>query len=48
MPVRTENLDQAIAEVIGTFGGAEEISVRLREDIVNYIVLLYSKTRSAM
>ena len=34
MPVWTEDLDQAIAEVIGTFDGVEEISAGLREDVV--------------
>ena len=37
MDVRTEDLDKAIAEVIGTFDGVEEISAEQREDIVNYI-----------
>ena len=32
--IGTEDLDQAISEVIGTFDGVEEISVGLREDIV--------------
>ena len=31
--IETEDLDQAISEVIGTFDGVEEISVGLREDI---------------
>ena len=30
-------LDKAIAQVIGTFDGVEEISVEIREGIVNYI-----------
>ena len=30
-------MDKAIAEVIGTFDGVEEISVELRESIVNEI-----------
>ena len=37
MPVCTEDLDKAKAEVTGTFHGVEEISVELRESIVNYI-----------
>ena len=37
MPVRREDLDKAIAEVIGTFDGAEEISAGLREGILNYM-----------
>ena len=37
MPVCTEDLDKAIAKVIGTFDGVEEISAELRESIVNYI-----------
>ena len=37
MPVRTEDLDTAIAEVTGTFDGVEEISAELREGIVNFI-----------
>ena len=37
MAVRTEDLDEAIAEVIGTFNGVEEISAEQREGIVNYI-----------
>ena len=37
MPVCTEDLDKAIAEVTGTFGGVEEISAELRLSIVNYI-----------
>ena len=37
MPVRTKDLDKAIAEVIGTFEGVEEIIALLREGIVNYI-----------
>ena len=37
MPVRTEDLDEAIAEVIGTFDGVEEISAGLREGILNYM-----------
>ena len=32
-----EDLDKAIAEVIGTFDGVEEISAEQREGIVNYI-----------
>ena len=36
MPVRTKDLDEAIAEVIGTFEGVEEIIALLR---------LYSKER---
>ena len=36
MPVRTKDLDKAIAEVIGTFEGVEEIVALLR---------LYSKER---
>ena len=31
------DLDKAIAEVIGTFDGVEEISAEQREGIVNYI-----------
>ena len=38
-----EDLDQVIGKVIRTFGGVEEISAGLREDIV---ILLYSKDRS--
>ena len=34
MPVWTKDLDQAIAEVIGTLDGVEEKTVGLREDIV--------------
>ena len=34
MPVRTEDLDKAIAKVIGTFEGVEEISAGLREGII--------------
>ena len=34
--IETEDLDQAIAEVTGTFDGEEEIRVELRED-TNYI-----------
>ena len=37
MPVRTKDLDKAIAEVIGTFEGVEEIIALRREGIVNYI-----------
>ena len=37
MPVRTEDLDTAIAEVTGTFDGVEEISAELRKGIVNFI-----------
>ena len=37
MPVRTKYLDTAIAEVIGTFEGVEEIIALLRKGIVNYI-----------
>ena len=37
MPVRTKDLDKAIAEVIGTFEGVDEIIALLREGIVNYI-----------
>ena len=37
MPVRTKDLDKAIAEVIGTFEGVEEIIALLREGIVNYL-----------
>ena len=37
MSLRTEDLDKAIAEVIGTFGGLEEMSAGLREGILNYI-----------
>ena len=37
MAVRTEDLDKAIAEVIGTFDSVEEISAEQREGIVNYI-----------
>ena len=37
MPVRTKDLDKAIAEVIGTFEGVEEVIALLREGIVNYI-----------
>ena len=40
--IGTEDLDQAISEVIGTFDGVEEISVGLRD------CQLYSKDRSAM
>ena len=32
--IETEDLDQAIAEVTGTFDGEEEIRVELREDTV--------------
>ena len=35
MPVRPEDFDKAIAEVIGTFDGVEEIW----EGIVNYYIL---------
>ena len=41
--IGTEDLDQAISEVIGTFDGVEKISVGLREDIV-----IISKDWSAM
>ena len=34
MPVWTEDLDQAVAENIGTFDGVKEISVGLTEDVV--------------
>ena len=37
MAVRTEDLDKAISEVIGTFDGVEEISSEQREGIVNHI-----------
>ena len=37
MPVCTEDLDKAMAEVTGTFHNVEEISAELRESIVNYI-----------
>ena len=37
MPVRTKDLDKAIAEVIGIFEGVEEIIALLREGIVNYL-----------
>ena len=37
MPVCTEDLDKAMAEVTGTFHNVEEISTELRESIVNYI-----------
>lgn len=37
MTVRTEDLDKALAEVIGTFDGVEEISAKQREGIVIYI-----------
>ena len=37
MPVYKEDLDKAIAKVSGTVYGVEEISVELREGIVNYI-----------
>ena len=37
MPVCTEHLDKAIADVTGTFDGVEEIGAELREGIVNYI-----------
>ena len=37
MPVRMEDLDKAIAEVIVTCDGEEEISAELREIIVNYV-----------
>ena len=37
MPVCTEDLDKAIAEVTRTFHSVEEISAKLRESIVNYI-----------
>ena len=37
MPVCTEDLDKAVAEVTGTFHSLEEISAELREGIVNYI-----------
>ena len=40
MPIRTEDLDKAIAEVIGTFDGVVSmwwmLSAELREGIVNY------------
>ena len=36
MPVWTDDLDKAIAKVIGTFDGVEEISMELWEGIVNY------------
>ena len=32
MPVRTKDLDKAIAEVIGTFEGVEEIIALLRKE----------------
>ena len=34
MPVRTADLDKAIADVIGKFDGVEEISAGLREGII--------------
>ena len=37
MPVCTEDLDKAMAEVTGTFDSVEEISAELRESLVNYI-----------
>ena len=37
MPVRMEDLDKAIAKVIVTCHGEEEISAELREIIVNYV-----------
>ena len=36
MAVRTEDLDKAVAEVIGTFDGVSEISAEQREGIANY------------
>ena len=39
MPVRTKDLDKAIAEVIGTFEGVEEIIALLREGIVRKDIL---------
>ena len=38
MALRTENLDKAIAEVIGTFDGVLEISAEQREGIANYVL----------
>ena len=37
MPVRMEDLDKVIAEVIVTCDGEEEISAEVREIIVNYV-----------
>ena len=36
MPVCTDDLDKAIAEVSGTFDGVEAISAEEREGIENY------------
>ena len=37
MAVRTEDLDKAIAEVIGPFDGVSEISAEQRGRIANYV-----------
>ena len=37
MAVRIEDIDKAIAEVIGSFDGVEEVTAQQREGIVNYI-----------
>ena len=37
MPVRTEDLDEAIAEVNGTFDGVEVIGAELGEGILKYM-----------
>ena len=37
MAVRIEDMDKAIAEVIGSFDSVEEVTAQQREDIVNYI-----------
>jgi len=42
MPMQTEDLDKATAEVIGTFNSVEETSTGLREGIV--IIIFKGKT----
>ena len=37
MAVRIEDIDKAIAEVIGSFHGVEEVIAQQREGIMNYI-----------
>ena len=37
MAVRIEDIDKAIAEVIGSFDGVKEVTAQQREGIVNYI-----------
>ena len=36
MAVRIEDIDKAIAEVIGSFDGVEEVTAQQKEGIVNY------------